>query len=64
MNAIAKVTRVTVQTLERWHDEAQSRPARRRSWTAGARLDAVITAAALDEAGKSVWCREHAVSFG
>ena len=27
----------------------------------GARLDAVITTAALDEAGKSAWCREHGV---
>lgn len=34
---------------------------RGRAWTAGARLEAVITAAALDEAGKSAWCREHAV---
>ena len=28
---------------------------------AGARLDAVITAAALDEAGRNAWCREHGV---
>ena len=27
----------------------------------GARLEAVITAAAVDEAGKSAWCREHGV---
>ena len=33
----------------------------KRDWTAGARLEAVITAAALDEAGKSAWCREHGV---
>jgi len=32
-----------------------------RAWTAGARLEAVITAAAMDEAGKSAWCREHGV---
>jgi transposase len=61
VSAIAKEVGVTVQTLERWRDEAQSRPARGRTWTAGARLEAVITAAALDEAGKSVWCREHGV---
>ena len=30
-------------------------------WTAGARLDAVITTAALNEAAKSGWCREHGV---
>ena len=52
---------VSVQTLERWREDAQSRPARGRAWTAGARLDAVITTAALDEAGKSAWCREHGV---
>ena len=37
----------------------QARPGR--AWTAGARLEAVITAAAMDEAGKSAWCREHGV---
>lgn len=43
---------VSVQTLERWREDAQSRPAR---------LEAVITTAAMDEAGKSAWCREHGV---
>jgi transposase-like protein len=52
---------VSVQTLERWREDAQSRPARGRAWTARARLEAVITAAAMDEAGKSAWCREHGV---
>jgi len=61
VGAVAKEIGVSVQTLERWREEAQSRPARGRAWTAGARLDAVITAAALDEAGKSAWCREHGV---
>ena len=58
---VAKEIGVTVQTLERWREEAQSRPARGRTWTAGARLEAVITAAAMDEAGKNAWCREHGV---
>ena len=48
-------------TLERWREDAQSRPARGRAWTAGARLEAVITTAAMNEAGKSAWCREHGV---
>ena len=52
---------VLVKTLERWRDEVQSRPARGRAWTAGARLDAVITTAALDEMSKNAWCREHGV---
>ncbi|HYN63275.1 MAG TPA: IS3 family transposase, partial [Candidatus Limnocylindrales bacterium] len=48
-------------TLERWREDAQSRPARGRAWTAGARLEAVITTAAISEASKSAWCREHGV---
>jgi len=59
LSAVAKEVGVSVQTLERWREEAQTRPARGRAWSAGARLEAVITAAALDEAGKSAWCREH-----
>ncbi len=60
--AVAKEIGVSVQTLERWREEAQSRPARGRAWTAAsARLEAVITAAAMDEAGKNAWCREHGV---
>ena len=35
VSAIAKEVGVTVQTLERWRDEAQSRPTRGRTWTAG-----------------------------
>ena len=50
-----------VASLERWREDAQSRPARGRAWTAGARLDAVITTAAMNEAAKSAWCREHGV---
>jgi transposase-like protein len=61
VGAVAKEIGVSVQTLERWREEAQSRPARGRAWTAGARLEAVITAAAMDEAGKSAWCREHGI---
>ena len=52
---------ISVQTLERWREDAQTRAARGRAWSATARLEAVITAAAMDEAGKSAWCREHGV---
>jgi hypothetical protein len=52
---------VGVGTLERWRDDAQSRPARRRAWTARARLEAVMATAAMAEADKSAWCREHGV---
>jgi len=37
------------------------RPARERAWTAAARFEAVLMTAALDEAGKNAWCREHGV---
>jgi len=61
VGAVAKEIGVSVQTLERWRDEAQTRPARGRAWSAGARLDALITVAAMNEAGKNAWCREHGV---
>jgi len=49
---------VSVATLERWMSDALSRPAER-AWTAAARLEAVITTAAMDEAQRSAWCREQ-----
>jgi transposase-like protein len=61
VGAVAKEIGVSVQTLERWREEAQSRPPRGRAWTAGARLEAVIVTAAMAEAGKNAWCREHGV---
>jgi hypothetical protein len=36
-------------------------PARGRAWTAPAKLQAVITSAALSETDKSAWCREHGI---
>lgn len=50
---------VGAATLERWRSEALAQPAAQRTWTAVARLEAVIATAALDEAGKSAWCREQ-----
>jgi DNA-binding transcriptional MerR regulator len=61
IGALSREVGVSIQTLERWREEAQTRPARGRAWSAAARLEAVITVAALDEAGKSAWCREHGV---
>ena len=61
VGAVAKEIGLSVQTLERWREVARSRPALGRAWTAGARLEAVITAAAMDEVGKGAWCREHGV---
>lgn len=48
-------------TLARWQDEVQAKVTPTRGWTADARLDAVITTAAMDAVGKSAWCREHGV---
>jgi transposase len=52
---------VSVATLQRWHADALSRPARERALTAAARLEAVIASAAMDEAQRSAWCREKGV---
>lgn len=52
---------VAIATLERWRSEALAMPTRDRTWTAAARLEAVITTAGMDEAGKSGWCRQQGV---
>jgi len=60
--AIEEVSRavwISEGTLKRWRAEGLSRPARERSWTAAARLQAVMATAAMDEAPCSAWCREH-----
>ena len=61
LDEVSREVGVGVGTLERWRDQAQSAPARGRAWTARARLEAVITTAAMSEAGKAAWCREHGV---
>lgn len=61
LEVVAREVGIGAGTLERWRDDAQSRPARGRAWTAAARLEAVITTAAMNGAGKSAWCREHGV---
>jgi transposase len=59
LDVVAREVGIGAGTLERWRDDAQSRPARARSWTAGARLEAVVTTAPMDEASRSAWCRGH-----
>src|SRR5690606_22759435 len=61
VQAVAQELSISVSTLERWRAQALAKPAADRVWTAAARFDAVLTTAALDEAGKSAWCREHGV---
>ena len=64
VEVVAREVGIGVGTLERWREDAQSRPARGRAWTAAARLEAVITTAPMDEASKSAWCRKHGVYPG
>ena len=52
---------MSVATLERWQAHALSSPARERTSTAAARLEAVIATAAIDDAQRSAWCREKGV---
>ena len=61
LEVVAREIGVSADTLERWRSEALAAPARERTWTAAARLDAVITTAAMDEAARSAWCRERGV---
>ena len=61
LDRVSREVGIGVGTLERWREEAQSRPARGRAWTAGARLEAVVTTASMNEADRSAWCREHGV---
>ena len=61
LEVVAREVSVSADTLERWRAQALARPAADRVWTAAARLEAVITTAALDEAARSAWCREHGV---
>ena len=61
LEVVAREVGVGTQTLQRWRDDAQFMPARGRAWTAAARLDAVITTAAMDETTKGAWCREHGI---
>ena len=59
IDLIAREVGIGAGTLERWREEARSRPARGRAWTAAGRLEAVVTTAAMNEADKSAWCRSH-----
>ncbi len=61
VEVVAREVGVGVGTLERWREDAQSRPALGRAWTAAARLEAVITTAAMSEADKSAWSRQNGV---
>jgi transposase len=62
LDVVARETGVSVGTLERWRAQALAAPGALTSnqrWTPAARLEAVITTAAMDEAARSAWCREQ-----
>jgi hypothetical protein len=62
IDVVARETGVSVGTLERWRAQALAEPGTLTSsqrWTPAARLEAVITTAAMDEAARSAWCREQ-----
>ena len=61
LDDVARELGVGIATLERWRSAGLGKPARERVWSAAARLDAVVTTAAMDEAGQSAWCRAHGV---
>lgn len=61
LEVVSREIGIAPGTLERWHTDALSKPALGLAWTAGARLEAVITTAPMSEADKSAWCREHGV---
>ena len=53
IDMVAREVGIGTGTLERWREDARSRPARGRAWTAAGRLEAVVTTAAMNEADKS-----------
>jgi transposase len=61
VQTVSQALGVSETTLERWRADALSEPGREQVWTASARLQAVIATAAMDEAQRSAWCREHGV---
>ncbi len=61
LELVSKEVGIASGTLQRWRDEVQSMPARGRAWTAAARLQAVITTAALSVVDKNAWCRAQGI---
>src|SRR5215212_7411771 len=64
IDLVSREAGVSVGTLERWRAQTLAAPgglASSQRWTPAARLEAVITTAAMDEAARSAWCREQAL---
>ena len=62
LEAVSQKVGISVATLARWRaaalaaNDGNGSP---RQWTPATRLEAVIATAAMDEAARSAWCREH-----
>ena len=64
VEVVSREVGVSVATLERGRADALANAGDRRGgggqrWTPAARLEAVIATAAMDQAVRSAWCREH-----
>ena len=62
IDVVSREVGVSVATLERWRAQALAAPGELtggQRWTPAARLEAVITTAAMDAASRSAWCREQ-----
>jgi transposase-like protein len=62
IDVVSRETGVSIGTLERWRSQTLAAPGELTNgqrWTPAARLEAVITTAAMDEAARSAWCREQ-----
>jgi transposase-like protein len=61
LEAVSQKTGISTATLERWRAAALTSADSNggQHWTPTARLEAVIVTAAMDEAARSAWCREH-----
>ena len=61
--AVSQTVGISAGTLERWRAEVLAKPSggEARHWTPAARLEAVIATAAMNQAARSAWCREHGV---
>lgn len=61
VEVVSREIGISSDTLERWRSEALATPSNDKTWTAAARLEAVIATAAMDEAAKNAWCRQQGV---
>ena len=61
VEVVSREIGISSGTLERWRSEALAAPSNDKTWTAAARMEAVIATAAMDETAKSAWCRQQGV---